>query len=99
MGGYKSFRNLGRSDEVTLVWVKGHHAIPENEADKLAKEGTNGVHFDQFVGISSVVGTVVIRNYLKQEPLNRRQSCKGCRQSKTPMTEPLSCRRKRSFKQ
>jgi hypothetical protein len=57
--------------------VCGRHAIPANEADKLAKEGTNGVHFDQFVGITSVVGTVVIMNYLKQEPLNRSSPVKA----------------------
>jgi hypothetical protein len=62
---------LSRSNEVTLVWVCGYHAIPADEADKLAKEGTNGVHFDQSVGITSVMGTVVIRNYLKQKPLKQ----------------------------
>jgi hypothetical protein len=66
------------------------------EADKLAKEGTNIVHFDQFVDIPSVVGTVVIRNHLKQEPLNRSQSCKGCPKSKTLMSEPLPGKKKRA---
>ena len=60
-----ALENLSRSKKVTLVCVCGHHAVPANEADKLAKEENNGVHFDQFVDIPSVVGTVVIRNYLK----------------------------------
>ena len=88
----QALENLSRSNEVTLGWVCGHHAIPANEADKSAKEGTNGAHFDQSVGIPSVVGTAVIRNYLKQEHLNRRQS-------KTLMSEPLPGRKNRRFKQ
>ena len=65
-----------------------------NEADKLAKEGTNGINFDQSVGIPYVVGTVVIRNYLKQELLTRLQSCKSSRQFNTLMSERLPGRKK-----
>ena len=60
----QTLENLSRSNEVTLVWLCGYHAILTNEADKLAEKGTNGVNFDKSVGIPSVVGTVVIRNYL-----------------------------------
>jgi hypothetical protein len=86
----QALEKLIRSNEVTLVWVSGHHAIPANEeAYKLAKEWTNGVPSDQYVSIPSVVGTEVIRYPLKQEPLKKSKSCKGCRQSKTLMNEPL----------
>jgi len=45
------------SNKVTLVWVPGHHRIQGNEeANKLAKEGINGVPSDKTVGIPFVVG-------------------------------------------
>ena len=61
--------NVSGSNEVTLVWIFGRHAIPSNEeGDKLAKEGINGVPCDQSVGIPFVVCKEVIRNPLKQDP-------------------------------
>lgn len=35
----QKLENLSRSNEVTLLWVYGHHAILANEVDKLAEIG------------------------------------------------------------
>ena len=40
----------------------------DEEADKLAKEGTNGVPSDQTVGSTFVVGKEAIRSDLRQTP-------------------------------
>jgi ribonuclease HI len=51
-------------NKVALVWIPGHHRIPGNEeADKLAKEGTNEVPVEQTTGIPLAVGKGVIRSY------------------------------------
>jgi ribonuclease HI len=55
------------SNKVTIVQVAGHHRIQGNEeADKLTKEGTNGVPSDKIVGIPFVVGKEVIREHLNR---------------------------------
>jgi ribonuclease HI len=51
-------------NKVALVWIPGHHGTPGNEeADKLAKEGTNEVPVEQTTGIPLAVGKGVIRSY------------------------------------
>jgi len=72
-----------------------HYGITINEeADELVKAGTKGFPSDQTGGIPFVVGKAVIKSHLKQEHLNRWKTCKGCRQSKTLMSETLSSRTK-----
>jgi hypothetical protein len=83
-----------RSNAGTLVWIPDYHGIPGNEADKFAKEGTNGVPPYQTVGIPLVVGKEVNRGHLRQQHLNRWKTCTGCRQSKT-MSEPLASRKEK----
>jgi len=56
--------------------------------------GTNGVPSDQTVGIPFDVGKEVIRSHLRQEHLNRLQTCKSSHKSKTLITEFLSSRTK-----
>jgi ribonuclease HI len=51
-------------NKVTLVQIPGHQGTSGNEeADKLAKEGTDGVPSDQTAGIPFVVGKEVIRSH------------------------------------
>jgi len=57
------------SNKVTVVQIPGHLGIMgDEEADKLAKEGTNGVPSDQTVGSTFVVGKEAIRSDLRQTP-------------------------------
>jgi ribonuclease HI len=52
-----ALEKLSGSNKVTLVWIPSHHGILGNEeADKLAKEGTNKDPFDQITGITLAVG-------------------------------------------
>ena len=60
----------------------------------MAKEGTNGDPPDHIVGIPFVVGNEVIRRHLRQEHQNRSKTCKGCGQSETLMSGPVSSRTK-----
>jgi hypothetical protein len=96
---WENMQVLGKlcgSNKVTLVQVPGHRRIQGNEeADKLAVEGTNGVPSDKTVGIPFFVGKEVIRSHLRQEHLNRWNTYCGCHQSKTLMSEPLSTKKKK----
>jgi len=85
MGIYASARkNVSGSDEVAIVWITGHHAIPENEvADNLAKEGTNKVYGDQTAGSPFAVDKHFIKCHLRQECLNKWKTCEVLRHSTT----------------
>jgi ribonuclease HI len=73
----RALEKLSCCNKVTLVWLPRHHGILVNEeADKLAKEGTNGVPSDHTVGIPFVVGKAVIRSHLREEHLNRGRTVK-----------------------
>ena len=88
-------RKLSGCIIVTVVCTDGYHRIPENEeANKLAKEGPNGVTSDQIVDVPFTVVKEFIRSYWRNEHLKSWKTCKGCRKSKTPMNGPLSNRTK-----
>jgi len=85
---------LTGSNTVTLVWIPEHHGIPGNEeADKLAKEGTK-VPSDHTIGIPFAVGKEVIMSHLREEHMNRWKTCTGCYQSNMLMSEPPQRRAK-----
>jgi len=85
--------NVSGSGKVATVWIPGYHAIPENEeADKLAKEGTNKVYGDQTAGSPFAVDKQVIKCHLRQECLNKWKTCEVLRQSTTLMIEQKNSR-------
>jgi hypothetical protein len=65
----------------------------KEEANKLAKEDTNGVPSDQTVDIPFFVDKEVIRSHLWQKHLNRWETCSGA-SVQDPMIEPLPRKRK-----
>ena len=72
----RALEKISGSDKVTIVWIPGHHAIPENEeADKLAKEGTNNVYVYQTAGSPFAVDKDVIKCHLRLECQNRWKTC------------------------
>ncbi len=86
---------MSGSFKVTLVWIREHHEIPINEeADKLAKEGINGIPSDPTIDIHFVLTKEIIRSRLSRQYLNRWKNYNGCRQSKTRTSELLLGRTK-----
>jgi hypothetical protein len=73
----RTLEKISGSDKVTIVSIPGYHAIPENEeADKLAKEGTNKVYVYQTASSPFAVDKDVITCHLRLECLNRwRKTC------------------------
>jgi len=97
-----ALEKISGTDKVTIVWIPGHHEIPEyEEAVKLAKEGTNKVYVDQTAGSPFAVDKHVIKCHLRQECLNRWKTCKVLRHSTTLMSEQKNSRQwvDRSWKQ
>jgi hypothetical protein len=77
----------------TIVWIPEHQAIPENEeADKLAKEGTNKFYVDQTADFPFAVDKDVVKCHFRQECLNRWKTFKVFRQSTTLMSEQKNSR-------
>ena len=92
----QALEKLSGSIKVTLASIPRHYGILGNEEpDKLAEEGTNGVPSDQTVGIPFVMGKDVIWSHLRQEHLNKWKTCECFCHSDTLMSEPLPSRRKK----
>ena len=63
LGIYASDKKC-KPNKFALVWIPGYRGIPGNEeADKLAKKGTNEVPVEQTTGIPLAVGKGAIRSY------------------------------------
>jgi len=78
-----------------LAWIPRRYGIPRNEEpDKFAKEGTNGVPSDQTVGMPFDVGKEVIWSHLIKKHMNRWKTCEVCRPFKPLMSKPLPIRKK-----
>lgn len=77
-----------------MVLWRGYLRLFTFSANKLAKEGTNGVPCDKTVGISFVVGKEVIKSHLRQKQLNRWKTCQGCHQSNNSICKFLPSRTK-----
>ena len=77
-------------NKVNLMWIPEHQGIPGNEeADRLAKEGTTEVSPNQFTAISFSVGKKLIKKQLELRLQARWTACTSCRQSKMLMRYPL----------
>ena len=86
---------MSGSFKVTSGWIREHHEIPRNEeADKLAKEGINGIPSAPTIDIRFVLTKEIIRSRLSRQYLNRWKNYNGCRQSKTRTSELLLGRTK-----
>jgi ribonuclease HI len=84
---------LSKSNRVILMWIPGHQGIPRNEeADRLAKEGSAEVSPDQFAAVPFSVGKNLIRKQLEQRHRDRWAACPGYRQSKVLMSYLLPSR-------
>jgi hypothetical protein len=65
-------------NEVIIVWIPGHHEIPENEeGDKFIK-----VYVGKATGSPFAVDKEVIKCHLRQECLNSGKNCEVLCQSR-----------------
>ena len=63
---------LSELNKVTLVWIPGHQDTPDNEqADRLAKEGTIEVPPDHFITVPFSVSKTLIKKQLELEQQDR----------------------------
>jgi hypothetical protein len=85
------------SNKFTLEWIPGLHGISgKEEANKLVKEGINKLHSDHLVGIPLAVGKEFIMSHLRQENLNRFQTCQGLSPVQDAKERPSAKQKKRA---
>lgn len=86
----QALQKLSESNKITLIWVPGHQGIQGNEeADRLAKLGTQEEPVNWPVGVPFSVGRSFIRKGLERGHLLSWSSGQGCRRSRLLMPQPL----------
>lgn len=86
---------VGENNKITLVWIPGHQGFYGNEeADRLAKLGTEEEPVRQMVGIPFAIGKSFIQSRLKRQHLHLWQTREECRQAKLLMIAPTPNRTK-----
>ncbi|XP_018395400.1 PREDICTED: uncharacterized protein LOC108773919 [Cyphomyrmex costatus] len=89
----QALTTLGVTNQVTLIWIPEHQAIPGNErADEVAKLGTEMVPAEQIVGVPFSAGTKRIKEWLEREHSNSWKEAKGCKRAKHLMKLPKPAR-------
>ena len=93
---WECIQGLGKLSElnkVTSVWISGRQGISGNEeAARLAKEGTTEVPPNQFSTVPFNAGKKLIKKHLEQRHQARWAACTGCPRYKMLMRYPLSSR-------